>query len=227
MPPRSLKLKTKFQSAMDRDVRYIFLDVDGVLHPMGTNYLPLKGNFREGVARAEAEAENASKPGYVYPICAGEFLQDNMAALKAVVDATGASIVLSSTWRESDYSAAAVARKLAEHGIPPFVSCTPARQHVCGPARRGAECAAWLLEHGREGGGPVSFVVVDDGELTLGSPELDAAHFVRTKMDVGLTPADADRIIELLRVPVPSDVPTAEYLAPASSNPSRPHSMAI
>lgn len=192
-------------------MKVIFLDVDGVLHPMTPSCVPIGCPMREIVARAEDEAVNSTQPDFVYHPVTGEFDPDNMANLATVIKVTGASIVLSSTWRESDYSTATVARKLEEYGLPAIIGCTPL--HDFDPARpqarRGAECAQWLLTQSD----PIeAFVMIDDGEFTLGSAPLDANHFVRTDMAVGLTQSDAERAIELLQKP-PISEPLAKYLS--------------
>lgn len=197
--------------------RVIFLDVDGVLHPMGPTGIAAGCSMHEAIARAEEEAERSEDSIWKYPICPGEFCEENMNALRTIVEATAAEIVLSSTWREAAYSTAAVAAKMAEHGLPPLVGSTPQLPyHPLRPmARRGDECIAWLLSQPH----PItSFVVIDDSELTLGSSELDASHFVQTNTSIGLTVDNALEAIRILGVALPAAVPLRDYLRPVRAS---------
>lgn len=119
----------------------------------------------------------------------------------------------------SRYSTAAVATKLTEYGLPPLAGSTPQlpyRPHRP-MARRGDECIAWLLAQPD----PItSFVVIDDSELTLGSPKLDAAHFVQTNASVGLTVDNALEVIRMLGVAIPEEVPLQDYLRPVRASSS-------
>lgn len=71
----------------------VFLDVDGVLHPLVVG-------FRDG-RLAEAHL----------------FAQGCMLLLKRIVDATGAELVLSSSWRQFEAPRERLAAALAAHGL--------------------------------------------------------------------------------------------------------------
>lgn len=73
----------------------LFLDVDGVLHPVTVRH-PRQ-----------------------------QFQKPCMILLQEVIAKTHADIVLSTAWRESADGRRAVADKLREHGLPLFVSRTP------------------------------------------------------------------------------------------------------
>merc|ERR1712232_635061 len=72
-------------SAIDGIDAVLFLDVDGVLHGLQARH------FRQ------------------------QFAPANMALLKQVIEATGATIVLSTAWRIDSYARRIVGEKLKEH----------------------------------------------------------------------------------------------------------------
>lgn len=118
-----------------------------------------------------------------------------MLHLKHIVDQTGASIVLSSTWREEPSSLRAVNAKLREHGLADCVGCTGAALDESDHRRRrGRE----IMDVVGKTPGLAGYVVLDDSDLTLGTDELDRAHFCRTDMGRGLTEADVHRAIGML-----------------------------
>ena len=144
--------------------RVIFLDIDGVL-----NSAPFLG---EG---ADLPWEAMIDPRAV-------------ARLNALVRATGAAIVVSSSWR-CHVPLARIARILGDHGFDgEIIGATPRR-----PSSRGAEIQAWLDE---AADGPDAFVILDDvsdmGPLT--------PHLVLTSFDEGLLDAHvADAAARLCR----------------------------
>ena len=106
--------------------------------------------------------------------------------LERVLRATGARVVLSSAWREFHGLAAKVDDVLRDRRLPPLLSATPSHLTT---GRRG-EIKRWLKKHAPTAA--PRFVAVDDRFLDLGP------HFVHTRADVGLGPADADRAIAAL-----------------------------
>jgi len=108
--------------------------------------------------------------------------------LLGVVQETGAQLVVTSTWRFfPDYVEALMAAGL------PIVGATP-RGDAFGT--RAAEIAGWIVEHQLEygNGDGLTFAIVDD--------EADAgigfeSRFVQTDPRVGLTAADAAKIVGL------------------------------
>ena len=83
---------------------FILLDVDGVLHPLSSNGMPLHAQRDQWLARAEREnalddSGRRHDPLRVAEVIPGEFHEPCMAALGRVVRRTGAQIVLTSTWR--------------------------------------------------------------------------------------------------------------------------------
>jgi hypothetical protein len=175
-------------SPLDPATPVIFLDVDGVLHPLGPNYLPLRASPEELSARADEElAEVTTKDAApsITRVVAGEFLPECMEHLKTIVDACGASIVLSTTWRETEAGRGAVKQQLEKAGIHDAVI---GRTPRFGGSSRHREIEQWA-----DLNGITKYVALDDMEL-----ELNEAHFVRTEMGTGLTSADAANAIKLL-----------------------------
>ena len=162
----------------------IFLDVDGVLHPLGPNHLPLHSSLSDLTSRADEEL--ASPDTYPTRVCDGEFTPECMSNLKKIVADTGASIVLSSTWRETHPSRLAVLQQLAEYDIPPFVGCTPI--HGSGSNARASEITAYARENNIS-----KYIALDDQDM-----DLPPANFVRTDMGSGLTASDAKQAIKKL-----------------------------
>lgn len=114
-------------------------------------------------------------------------------ALNRIIDATGASIVVS-TSRRRNKSFAEVVDMIYSYGvIGEVVGMTPVLDvqniRVYGAVSRETEIRAWLDSHGW----PEAFVILDD-DNDVGFPD----RHVRTKFDAGLTEADADRAIEIL-----------------------------
>ena len=138
----------------------IFLDVDGVLHPLGG---------------------------------AATFAEPSMAELARIHKVTGAELVLSSTWRESDSTLAVVNQQLAAVGVPPCVSKTVSLLSIDGS--RSAEIAQWLDNHPKV----TRYVAIDDMDLLDGQrADKIEGHFVHTRSELGLTAPLADLAIRIL-----------------------------
>ena len=73
----------------------IFLDVDGVLHPLSERGFPLHADMQAILDRRDGD------------VVAGEFTEPCMKQLRRLVDAVQGTIVWSSTWRENERSLAA------------------------------------------------------------------------------------------------------------------------
>lgn len=112
--------------------------------------------------------------------------------LKQIIDATGAKVVLSSTWRYDrpcgkDYQY--LVNKLKDNDIAVY-------SHIpeISSARRGLEISAWLARHPDVEG----WVVIDDVKF----PDFDrgefAGHLVITDSKFGLTEDDVEKAIEIL-----------------------------
>lgn len=149
----------------------IFLDIDGVLNNQGC--------YRPG---------NVGKYGRnPDPQC--------IAALNSILDATGAEIVVSSTWRMGR-TVEQLREMLTAWGVRGrVVGATPTGCEegalIVPGMRRGHEIGAWLVEHPEV----ERFVILDD--------DADMAHLmfrlVRTDFSRGLTKDHAARAIVMLR----------------------------
>lgn len=184
----------------------VFLDVDGVCHPLGPNGLPLHAAVADVMARGEAPEPPCDG---IAPVVKGEFDVECMQPLRCAIEASGASLVISSTWRETAPQARAVVRALAAHGIAAPVGATPRISVLAGG--RPAEILDWVSRHR-----PRAWAAVDDVDLTSvvrdTMPRLHARNFIHTDAAVGFTPADADRLVALLaeQLSSPAPVPPAQ-----------------
>jgi hypothetical protein len=153
--------------------KVLFLDVDGVLNrhrPVGDDGRLIWENW-------------------VHP--------ELMARLNRIIDATGAVVVMSSTWR--------IGKRLADLrgglggvgfsgrliGATPTGRCSWHEGMPCSAGHRGAEIAHWLSEHqGRVG----NFVILDD-ESDMGRLR---EHLVQVDWQSGLSDGDVERAIARL-----------------------------
>ena len=195
---RRLRAITKHLQFTKKTPRaFIFLDIDGVVHPLNAKHIPAKADYDAWLNRAQ------SAP--VTEVIEGEFLPEHMALVKKIANDTDAEIVLSSTWRETPEDLAAVEKQFELHGLPKLVGCTP--RAAC----RAAEICIWLEQ--TFGVGAVDtccFVALDDDDLIEranfkeGNDKygkiLAAGHFVKLDPTKALTPADAEKAIRLVHV---------------------------
>lgn len=166
-------------------MKIIFCDVDGVLN---------NDKWFENLLTETKVTDTMSLwPG-------GHLDPDNIINLDRLVCETGARIVLSSAWR-SHISCEMLAHLLRDRGYtgPEFIGRTPRLTPLDGGyTYRGHEIQAWLDEHGAD---VTSIVILDDME--------DMVHlsdrYVKTDPLVGLTDADVDRAIKILKTPWESD----------------------
>ena len=94
----------------------IFLDVDGVLHPA---FAVKKRTRRRNSSSSDEEEEAASREQQ-----GPTFYRGCMERLKTIVDCTGASIVLTSTWRLERAGIRDVNAALRRHGLDPVAGKT-------------------------------------------------------------------------------------------------------
>ena len=190
--------------------RFIFLDVDGVLHPLNEKQLPALVKKEDLFQRVQEEDELGERLK-TSDVLEGEFIPEIMLRLSKLIKEMSkngdVNIVLSSTWRESLPRRKAVNSKLKEFGIPQFSSITPILQlqYRC---QRAYEIVTWLCTNRQQTQSNFRFVILDDSDLldkegvSRGEKDLAAAfiepYFVRCEKSVGLTENDCVRAIEIL-----------------------------
>lgn len=163
--------------------KVLFLDFDGVLN--GRRYLD---TLPRGVTLQ-------TRPD-LDPACG--------ARVQRICEATGASIVISSSWRmiktwgeEGETERAPrplddIATWLRDVGITaPIIGATSLNTLAWdGKECRSRQIVAWIREHPEV----VNWLVIDDWRL----PELLAFRFVQTNEETGITEADVERAILML-----------------------------
>ena len=148
--------------------RIIFLDVDGVLNN-GTWAIEM---FDKGVRVYHDDI----------------LYEPALERLKGLVEATGAKIVVSSSWRQVPSAYANLTAWLEKFGmniadkIPYVGGC------------RGDDITAWF----KRNPGEYSYAILDDDDDMDGHME----HLVRTDFDVGLTEEDCTKALALLTAEV-------------------------
>jgi hypothetical protein len=141
---------------------------------------------------AQARYEQGYRDGY------SKFDPEAVTELQRIVQATDCQIVLSSTWRLL-YSLAEIRGRLSDAGFPraPVVDKTPR-----GDGIRGEEVRRWREALGHSG----PYACLDDD-----SDFFPYQPLVKTSHATGLTKAEADRCIALLRASdMSSPPPTSE-----------------
>lgn len=142
-----------------------------------------------------------------------------MACLAQVVHATGAQLVLTSSWRNLPGGTDAVNIALAKFSLPPIHSSTAGQ----GVEHRIEHIWSWLADHADQIEG---YAVVDDTDLSeepdgrgFTSSSRIAGHFVKTPSSTGLTSGHVSRLVAKLKklpeLPV-FDGLISRLMAPAS-----------
>jgi len=144
--------------------RIIFLDVDGVLNN-GTWAIEM---FDKGVRVYHDDI----------------LYEPALERLKGLVDATGAKIVVSSSWRQIPSAYANLTAWLEKFGMN-IADKTP---YVGGC--RGDDITAWF----KRNPGEYSYAILDDDDDMDGHMD----HLVRTDFDVGLVDEDVEKALRLL-----------------------------
>lgn len=183
-------------------MKIIFLDIDGVLNSV--DWQP---------RRPKAKATTYELAAWMRMIDPAA-----VARLQRVVDATGARVVVSSSWRTM-LTLWEIQACLAEGGfrgellgVTPDLSQAHAGSPIVTAPARWVEIAHWLEQAhyfgGDQGGrrGVESYVILDDDDV-LGCDVPGYVEggrlmtHVRTDFRVGLTDADADRAVAILTGP--------------------------
>lgn len=156
----------------------LFLDVDGVLNS-GPWLMKETKESQEFHRRTDMDIDAMSlNPAAV-------------ARLQRIVDATGAKIVLSSSWRYMYKPEKFMYLLRAHKFVGDLIGATPLTENVPGRKCRGDEVAMWLKENSFLD--IKKFVILDDDE-SFGDLE---HRLVRTKFEHGLTDSDAEAAIAL------------------------------
>lgn len=134
--------------------------------------------------------------GVVSPLGGKLFDPAKMAMLKKIVDATGAKIVLSTSWRATDFGRKEVGKHLVINALPMFIDITPEFHQ----RSRSQEILDWLARN-EEQLDVVNFVALDDINLPSAAPDraFFSRHAIVTHGGTGLTDEDAAKAIRLLQ----------------------------
>lgn len=161
--------------------KVIFLDFDGVM------------NTERYIAERRRNGFPVSdRYGYLFDPEAVE-------NLRRIIDATGAAVVISSSWRlEGEERMEAMWHERALPGQ--LIGVTGQSPHANFPmsaggtagAAKGEEIRSWMKEHASK---PNRYVIFDD-EADI-RPE-QRPHFIQTDPHIGITRADAERAIQIL-----------------------------
>ncbi len=157
-------------------MKVVFLDFDGPIIPIMSHRCP----------------RVSGKGAQAWPSC--------IDALNRITEATGAVIVVSSTWRADGITK--TRERLRQWGVKAAcIGLTPyldrkTESGLWAAVPRGLEIQKWLDEYEREE--IESFVIIDDD----GDMEHLFSRLIQTPFEVGLTEADADRAIEMLTAKV-------------------------
>ena len=191
-----------------RDLRVLFLDIDGVLNS--------RHWFTTRPAWETFEGEYSFWHYNLSPLLVGR--------LNTIIEHTGAQVVISSNWR----------RGLSLSDLRAVLQTRGFRGRILGKTgvdtqeERWREISDWLRAQPVP---PVAFVVLDDEPL----PQEAQRFFVRTDSAVGLSDDDVARAIALLRSASPSEeglapgsgatpgVPTIAGEASTQSQVTTPH----
>ena len=108
--------------------------------------------------------------------------------LQEIVKATGAKIVLSSSWRAGFAKArTTLSNRLKKYGLE-IMDSTPV---LSGLSRRGDEIRQWLDDNRKS---VERFIILDDDDME----EFTGTNLVQTDSEIGLQEEDALRCIEIL-----------------------------
>mmetsp|Transcript_78435 Transcript_78435/g.229977 ORF Transcript_78435/g.229977 Transcript_78435/m.229977 type:complete len:279 (+) Transcript_78435:108-944(+) len=181
-------------------LRVIFLDIDGVLLPVGSVEtivvdgvaLPVRDTVRESDFRAAA-----------------------LGNLRSIVQQTAATIVLSSEWRRTESLRSSIAAVLKSQDIPVFRDTTPifhpkpelveVHPVVAWCERRAREIGKWLKDHPEV----TSWVALDDLDFawadqvrTAGTPWMKVRSVLTDKKNC-LTEEDGQEAVRIILNPPP------------------------
>ena len=146
---------TQATKALADHTRIVFLDVDGVLNTQSSR---------------EEDVNHLPPP---------EFLQN----LKFLVDSTQCKIILSSTWRLSEYKRSQLDHVFLQYGLA-INGATPDLEKTA-KGDRVDEIFLWLEMHAAKSEHVQAWVAVDDMDLMRQNPRLKEENFVHTSDEKG------------------------------------------
>lgn len=167
---------------------YLFLDVDGVLHPIQWTIPGLSDEQEKAQSHGDLELLMAMR-GLVSvpdgpPLQCLPRLEEALRPHLSQVD-----IVISSSWRRQDGAYQMLLDAMSDDFRARVVGITP---HL---GRRVWEIEAWLKEHGKPGGVPV---ILDDSE-SEGRAYGNLGVWIKPKWNVGFGTAEAHALRQVLR----------------------------
>lgn len=178
-------MKSQLQFGVVMPERVIFLDFDGVLVTKAS-----QARYKEWYNKTDEWLKQSRLDRDCMKID-----PDALAALKLIVEETGAKVVISSSWRIGrtlEHIATVLRANGFHHEI---IGKTPTRNR--GTIGRGGQIQQWLDKTDRE---IESFVILDDNS--------DMAHLMDRLVQcdcpsqIGLTLDDAQRAVDLLETPL-------------------------
>jgi len=162
--------------------KVLFLDIDGVLNTESWHTHAVGGTAKD-------------QYGYTFdPVAVGN--------LKRIVDATGADIVISSSWKFMGLST--LLEMWEDRGLPGrVIDITPNAwsdemllntniEDLAEFSGKGYEIKEWMARHGKK---VSNYVIVDDANEMLTEQQ---SHFIEVCPNIGITEQDAEDIIKLL-----------------------------
>ena len=154
----------------------VFLDIDGVLN--STRWYAQLASDRP---RDAATGESEILAGLIDPAC--------VACLNRLLEQTGASVVVSSSWRKT-HALDEIAMMLSARGFRgQIIGATPSNETMS----RGLEIAAWLTEHTDNN---LAYVVLDDENAEGLLPEA----VICTSEETGLTDVEVLQAVRVLTI---------------------------
>ncbi len=151
--------------------KYIFLDVDGVLN--SDDYFNHEGS------------QPFSISDHIDPKA--------VAILQTLIDATGAVIILSSTWRHGNLLDI-LKQRFSDLKFTGQIIDITGSDHVANGWVRGNSIYLWLKTHVSKLSTAKYVILDDDVDMLL----FQADHFVHVNSQIGLTKANVDKAIQIL-----------------------------
>lgn len=198
--------------AAAKPLRVLFLDLDGVLSPeTGVGMWCLRCKAKMGIAEQQARVrcwhcgqlwllldghwnpatrDDARPANVTLKMWEQQLDRAAVRRLNRIVRATGAGVVVSSTWRHVHPIGRLRMLLRARGFVGSIIGATPAIRR----AKRGVECLAWLASRRRQVASFVALDDMDDYEPMLG-------RLVQTSPRDGLQDSHVSAAIDLLREP--------------------------